>query len=215
MKHEVLQAVALAAIVISGLGLSTQLHAQDVCTGTPSGRDVFSVGEVRTSILPQTTFRELNGPEWVLMDGRELRVETDLSPHLSPLTSIPDGRGRFLRMANNRVCGTLEGDEEAYKGCIAGHDPEGDRVLGHYQADSFAAHEHGEHSHGFRYVGARTSRPDGDDDDNDDTRAREHGRTGTTDPNRVSRSGGDETRPKNIAVNFYMKICSCRTDNCR
>lgn len=46
-------------------------------------RRCFSIGEVRTSILGQTQFRELNGHEWVLMDGRPLLVRSALSPHLS------------------------------------------------------------------------------------------------------------------------------------
>ena len=115
---------------------------QDVCVGEPTGRDVFSVGELRTSILPQTPFQEINGAEWVLADGRPLLVQTALSPHLSQENeyglTIPDIRGRFLRMANNNVCANLRGDKEAYDRCIASRDPRGDRILGDYQADGFA-----------------------------------------------------------------------------
>ena len=220
MKRTPSYSVVSWVVVLSLLGFSVTVHAQqEVCAGPPSGQDVFSVGEVRTSILPQETFQELNGAEWALMDGRPLMVGTALSPHLSEEgrygLKIPDARGRFLRMANNGACADLRNNEGAYNECLARHDPDGDRLSGEYQADSFGAHDHGEHNHSFDYMSADDWYPDGDIDDNEDTRAREYGRKGTTDNSRVLSSGGNETRPRNIAVNFYIKICNCRTDNCK
>ena len=207
MKHAILQSVVLSlAVVLSVLSLSAEIHAQqEVCTGKPSGRNVFSVGEVRTSILLPQTFQELNGPEWVLMDGRPLTVRTALYPHLSVESDqisaederkIPDARGRFLRMANNNVCADLRNDEKAHKECIARHDPDPkeNRPLGHYQADSFGAHDHGEHSHLF----PDTYAPPGERNAEDGDERLESGYLVNpqheTHRSRVERSGGDETR---------------------
>lgn len=184
---------------------------QDICVGDPTGRDVFSVGELRTSILSQTPFQELNGPEWVLADGRPLLVRTSLSPHLTLETehglTIPDIRGRFLRMANNNACASVRGDAVEYDECLAGHDPDGDRLTGEFQSDSF-----GEHAHGYidRYMHLHPQRwapPPAHWSVTEDN-AREHSYT-------TAAAGDAETRPKNIAVNFYLKICNCRTPHCR
>ena len=214
-------------VVLSLLGFSVAVHAQqEVCTGPPSGRDVFSVGEVRASILPPETFQELNGAEWALMDGRPLMVKTALSLHLSEEgrhgLKIPDARGRFLRMANNGACADLRDNEGAYNECIAGHDPAGDRLSGQYQADSFGAHSHGAHKHNYvdRYWGEGRGywENEGDDDDGGFGVIHDGSRRSDTRPTTesgVPSSGGNETRPRNIAVNFYIKICNCRTDICK
>lgn len=206
---------------------------QEVCTGPPNGTDVFSVGEVRTSILEPTPFQEINGSEWVLMDGRLLSMQTALSPHLSEKTeyglTIPDARGRFLRMANNDACADLRDDDAAYGQCIANHDPDGDRRLGTYQPDAFPAHQHVYndvyYSESRAHVRAVHDIPsdativdihnDGprndlgtsswSDDDND----------GIGWDRRTEDAGSKESVPKNVAVNFYVKICNCRTGNCR
>ena len=126
-------AVALFAAGSAANAGSQPGGTQDVCVGEPTGDDVFSVGELRTSILAQTPFQEMNGAEWVLADGRPLLVRTALSLHLSEETeyglAIPDIRGRFLRMANNNVCADLRGDDEAHERCIASRDRDGDRPL--------------------------------------------------------------------------------------
>ena len=226
-------AVALVALVASAPQAASQPGStQNVCVGEPTGRDVFSVGELRTSILPQTPFQEMNGAEWVLADGRPLLVQTALSPHLPQEQkneyglTIPDIRGRFLRMANNNVCANLRGDDEAYGRCIEDRDPRGDRFLGHYQPDRFARHDHGTHTHGYNDIyWSERDRPidilgDGRSN-NPGTRAPQdfdnngEGWDRTTSPASVPPAGAAETRPKNIAVNFYIKICNCRTPNCR
>ena len=226
-------ALALLATAVGGTTVRaesqpavTHTETQEVCVvGDPTGRDVFSVGELRTSILSQTAFQELNGAEWVLADGRPLLVRTALSPHLSQTPReergseyglmIPDVRGRFLRMANNNVCADLRGDETAYDECLAGRDPGGDRLTGEFQPDGFREHAHG-------YVDRTNAWPREDAPDGakmwaafarhwvipDPRLAREFART-------TERTGGTETRPKNIAVNFYIKICDCRTPHCR
>ena len=228
MKRIPSHSVVSLVVVLSLLGFSVAVHAQqEVCTGLPSGQDVFSVGEVRTSILPPETFQELNGAEWALMDGRPLMVGTALSPHLSEEgrhgLKIPDARGRFLRMANNGACADLRDNESAYNGCLAGHDPDGDRLSGQYQADRFGAHGHGAHRHTYvdRYWGEEHGYWENEGDDDDGGLGIRHSGSNRIHENRttvdsgVPSSGVNETRPRNIAVNFYIKICNCRTDNCK
>ena len=206
---------------------------QEVCTGPPNGADVFSVGEVRTSILKPVSFQELNGSEWVLMDGRLLSMQTALSSHLSEQTEygprIPDARGRFLRMENNGVCTDLRADDAAYGRCIAGHDPDGKRSLGTYQADVFRAHQHVYNdvywSEQADFVRTWHGIPSGATvvDLHNDGLGNGLGTASASDKNndgigfdRSTHNAGDnENRPKNVAVNFYIKICNCRTGNCR
>ena len=218
LKHFMVTSFLAAALMLSvgtedaHAQTAEQEPGQEICTGPVSGSDVFSVGEIRTSILDQTQFQQLNGYEWVLMDGRPLLVRTALSPHLSSgeygLT-VPDARGRFLRMANNNACADFRGgDDEAHAQCIARHDPDGERPLGTYQTDAFRAHQHNAHlthygnvprDNGPGYIG--NIAPTGLD-----SRA-PIPTTATT--------GNIETRPKNVAVNFYIKVCNCRTTNCK
>lgn len=242
MKFTTLALIIISLSLVASLpGIAENAHAQsvgkDACAGPPTGRDVFSIGEVRTSILKPTPFQELNGPEWVLMDGSALLEPTALSPHLpepeegSSSRKLPDARGRFLRMVNNDACANFRDDAEEYCLCIADRDPDDDRLLGSYQADAFGVHRHtyndiyysespgyieniGGEPPGTRLVDIP---PDGwrigygpsggapSDNDNDDI-----GWDRITDD-----KGRKETVPKNVAVNFYIKICKCRTRNCR
>ena len=137
------------------------LAGQAVCYVLPDGNqsfiNVFSVGEVRASLLSERSFQDLNGEEWVALDGRLLPVETGLT-ELVELErgdfgiEIPDARGRVLRMAGNQTSGNVLGDQ--------GEDVES--VL------------------------------------------------------RVGQQGSDsEARLGSIAVNFFVKVCDCRTARCR
>ena len=218
-------AVALVSPLSVSDANAQQTPGQEVCAGPLSGADVFSVGEIRTSILAEPDFQALNGGEWVLMDGRPLLVRTGLSAHLSEEgeygLAIPDARGRFLRMANNDVCaehrlGADSGD--AYNQCIADRDPDADRGLGTYQGDSVGRHEHNyddlfySEISGFK-PGSASGVPvpggvgSGDTDWD--------GNVGYGIERTTHVGGSDETRPKNLAVNYYIKICNCRTTNCR
>ena len=219
-------AVALISSLNVSNGNARQTAGQEVCAGPLSGADVFSVGEVRTSILVEANFQALNGAEWVLMDGRPLLVLTALSPHLSEEgeygLAIPDARGRFLRMANNGVCADQRLDDadsgDAYNQCVAERDPDVERVLGSYQGDSVGRHRHNyddlfySEIPAFRPGGVMAvSVPAGIGSGDTDW----DGNTGYGIERTTHAGGSDETRPKNLAVNYYIKICNCRTTNCR
>ena len=218
----ILALLGMASTLLPSILYAQQPPGQEVCVGELLGSDVFSVGEIRTSLISPTPFQDLNGAEWVLMDGRPLLVSTALSPHLSERgehgLTIPDARGRFLRMANNNVCARSQGPDNTNE-CLATHDPEGDRLPGSYQGDALTSHEHDysdvfytEHPQ-FRPGNAHAVDPPGNvgssGTDWDQPRGG-YGMARTTAPH-----GQRETRPKNIAVNYYIKICNCRTPNCK
>ena len=212
--------IVLAAAVLDVH--AQQMAGQEVCGGDLTSADIFSVGEVRTSMLSEVHFQELNGAEWVLMDGRPLSVRTALSPHLLEEGEyglvIPDARGRFLRMANNGACARFQGSDNANE-CLANHDPEGDRLPGTYQGDTLARHEH-DYSDVF-YTEWPNFRPadahevDTPGDVGSGSTDWDQPRGGWGIDRRTKPYGQHETRPKNITVNYYIKICNCRTPNCK
>jgi hypothetical protein len=149
---------------------------------TNEGRlELYQVGEIKTSLLGPSEFTDRYGRAWVLMDGRSI-VGSDYSA-LTGATQLPDARGKFLRMLN---AGAI-GDQ---------FDPEANRHAGSYQTDELKAHKHSytdrwgaENGHGQRiHLGTSTYK--------------------TTNFS-TNNTGGAETRPKNIAVYFYVKVNSC------
>ncbi len=158
------------------------------------------VGTVRISMLNEETFRKINGRGWVLADGRcvsETCKANEDSDYFN-LTSeirIPDMRGKFLRMLNNGItnkdCRDLNQEENCF-------DMEDKRKMGSYQKDSI-----NKHMHDLKVSKTANSTNNG------------HLAYATNSP--VSNTHGgymknkgkgikNETRPKNIAVNFFIKI---------
>ena len=145
--------------------------------------DSGSLGDVRYSVLPPANFRNLNGDGWQLMDGRNING-SDLCTEFGTC-QIPDARGVFIRGMN-------VGRDQA------SGDPEGNRGVGSYQSDNIESHTHGLHhriigdtrggfTHGVAAGGGSGSIHD----------------IGirTTDA-----KGGNETRPRNIALYVYIKV---------
>jgi hypothetical protein len=154
------------------------------------------VGEIRTSLLSPEDFNEIYGPDWRLMAPLDVSGEP-IARYLDPKLKtddnryfLPDLRGRFLRMANNGVAGRF-------------HDPE-ERFLGSFQRDLFQTH-----SHKF------TFNDDGWPDDSggrdaDGGYVIDQRKNGNKKVYPVTATGGVETRPSNIAVNFYVRV-ACTT----
>ena len=215
------------------------------------GPDVFSVGEVRTSILQQGEFQERNGREWVLMNGKPIPRMIEIAPYVAHLDyRLPDAQGRFLRMHHNGFCSrSFPQDSQAYKDCIDSRDPsetEG-RQLGKFQQNQNRSHQHdyrdvyttsmraGEGNQSFpgRNRSGQENRAhekislvdiEGDGKPSNSLhfewpggdRAWWDDRTEGVAITWTSReSGGTESRPNNIAVNFFIKACRCRTAECR
>jgi hypothetical protein len=157
-----------------------------------------SIGSVKQSMLDEATFQSIHGTGWVLMDGRDLSVTNPGSAYetLTGQSTLPDARGQFLRGKNNT---RSDGNE----------DPDGERGLGDFQVDKLQGHRHemwidNDLGAGSLNGGQRLHRAD----------ASRTGAAGTGDYIRALTPDGTngtprpgiETRPKNIAINIFIKI---------
>lgn len=140
----------------------------------------YLLGEVRPSLLGTADFISQAGSGWVLSNGQD--VSGTPYSALTGKNTVPDMRGQFIRGKNN-------GRSDGYE------DPEGERVLGEYQDDIFETHVHDYSDVGVSQTGLTS------------------GATDFSNPTETvkqtasdSDGGGSETRPKNIAVNFFIYV---------
>lgn len=134
------------------------------------------LGDIKHSLLDEVTFQSVHGTSWVLSDGRNI-AGSDLAA-LTGWTVAPDLRGTFLRGKDHG----------------AGLNPDGDTPEGTYQLDEFSSHTHStnyQHSdngdgEGYALINVASF-------------------AGSTSGSTMS-VGGPETRPKNITVNYFIKI---------
>ena len=116
------------------------------------------------------------------VSGSEFELKTSMS-------NAPDARGKFLRMSNN------------------GHSTDDtnpdNSALGSYQEESFKSHAHeigvnGTDTYSMAVNGATQRLAHFKND-----------QYGSGSAKKTHSVGGNETRPKNITVNFYLKINKC------
>ena len=147
------------------------------------------VGDVVQSMLTEAQFQAERDSTWVLMDGRSV-VGSDFEARTS-LSNLPDGRGQFLRGKNN--------GRPASEGNTSG-----EVSLGTEQADSFQGHAHGIHANhsdtgdgaGYGLINNNTFPIQSITPAGSTINALADG---------TPRTSG-ETRPKNITVNYFIKI---------
>lgn len=153
---------------------------------TALAANAFQIGDVKISILTEAQFQSIHGNCWALMDGRSIAGK-DLAV-LTGKTTIPDARGLFLRGKNN---GRVDGKEN----------PDGEILLGDYQADMYVSHVH---------QGVRMSTSGGSGcsavavsgyNGNGCTGGAVTATAATT-----VAAGGNETRVRNATVNYFIKI---------
>jgi hypothetical protein len=143
--------------------------------------NMLPIGTVVASMLAPEKYSEMMGRDsanWTLADGRVASTEYF---NATGKSNIPDLRGAFIRGLN------VDRDDGK-------EDPEGNlRIAGDYQQDEFKSHSHTFRNHSI-----------GGTDD---------GSFGITRNEQlpyqwlaVTSSGGSETRPKNVAVYWYIKI---------
>lgn len=126
---------------------------------------------------------------YVPCDGRT--INGSKLANVTDRNQVPDLRGQFIRGMNSFH---LEGQPEIDP---SKSDPDGlNRKVGDYQGDEFKSHIHSENAPNVGGNGS-WSFPDGQAW----TSQGQRGFGATTDP-----TGGHETRPKNVSVNFYIKI---------
>jgi hypothetical protein len=151
------------------------------------------LGEIRSSLLTEPQFQAIAGTNWVLMDGRSV-AGSDLAT-LTGFTNIPDGRGEFLRGLDNgrgvdpaRAMASAQGDSTAMPN------------------NAFGTTVDGNHSHTvWRYktlTGGILAYTANNDDGTEYTY-----QSGAAGNHAHTITGGDsETRPRNVAVNYFIKI---------
>jgi len=122
--------------------------------------------------------------------GSSLEIKTNHG-----ITHAPDLRGKFVRGLN--VIYSV-GQPLPFDPATNG-DPQSNRVVGDFQGDAFRQHVHGYQ----RYV-PRTETNISNDTDQRHTGAESNNTADNT--GGANTGGGDETRPRNIAVYFYIKI---------
>jgi hypothetical protein len=137
------------------------------------------LGDIKQSMLTLAQFAAENLGDWVLADGQSCLGSAYAS--VTGNLIVPDMRGAVSRM----------------KSYGSGKNPDGDLALGAYQADQFASHSHTlNNTPNISFFGGS-------------------GGTGFTNggtwsgPNAVpsiAANGGNETRMKNVTVNFFIKI---------
>lgn len=151
------------------------------------------VGTVISSLLNYDKFREIvkdpavfqkDKSKWSPADGRN--VDTSKYASYMPIDKVPDMRGLFIRGLNKFDIAetTVVSNEQK--------DVDGEnRAAGSFQNDEFKSHQHE-----FRTpeTGPRVSY-------SSDAGVKANFSVGHTTAN-----GGTETRPKNIAVYYYVKI---------
>ncbi len=168
--------------------------------------DKNAVGDVKDSILTEAQFVAENGPGWVLADGRS--IVGSLLHQKYGFTTATDIRGQFRRAKNN---GRSDGNQ----------DPGGERAIGNLQGQATArngltasssdsGHVHQEIANagngvaGAYYMIAATTwnapslpNPVG---------VNSNTATGYSSITTTIGAGDAETRPKNVAVNVFIKI---------
>jgi len=122
---------------------------------------------------------------WLECNGQS----TAAYPNLSKIVgaAVPDLRGEFIR------------------GWDHGRGVDGGRGLGSYQADEFRSHSHSINDPGHRHGIPTNNSGDGSGDQSPDgtgvSRYTSYAATGIT----INASGGNETRPRNIALMYIIK----------
>lgn len=182
--------VSLPAVYVRVLASGGVFGARDVEVGMhPVSTGVFAihaatgggtVGDVVASMLSVEQFQSLRGPGWVLADGSAHPASR--YAQITGREEVPDLRGVFLRGKDH---GRFDADGVG--------NPGGDLALGERQDDEVRRHHHSVH-------------PLAGVDDGEDTGPEVSGTDTTVRAGLTSGYGGDETRPVNVTVNYFIKI---------
>jgi hypothetical protein len=166
---------------------------------SPPGAGAVPVGTIVASFLNPAAFAKAVGDppldkqkqylsadsdfpvRWRLADTQEI-IGTIYSRDTGE-EKLPDLRGMFLRGMN---CGRDDGNE----------DPKGDRVVGSTQSDSLAAHVH-------ETDAITLKRNNSHPDDMEEGHGAPDFKVSAAS---LEDAGGKETRPKNVAVYYYVRV---------
>lgn len=174
-------AVLVGESKINIWGIEIDPKIIDINLIQPSQSVNLPVGSVISSFLTPKQINEITNVEWVLADGTGISTSSKLFK-ITGKIKLPDLRGMFIRGLN---VSKKTGEQRDFDGNA--------RVVGDYQTDLIKKHKHKYKSAARKEVsGKGSSSPFAWNTD-----------TYTTEYNI---NGGSETRPKNIALYYYIKI---------
>ena len=138
---------------------------------------VLPVGSVIYSMLSESQFQGETTTGWVLADGRSCSgSDYEL---ITGNSTVPDLRGVFLRGKNHARSG-------------ATGNPDGDLALGTFTADKVGSHYHQQRGFTLDLVGGPVVRDEGSE-------------YSVTTQN-TQNAGGNETAPRNVTLNCFVRI---------
>jgi hypothetical protein len=184
--------VSAVASVIVALITSGALTAD--LRGRVASLDALPVGSIAASMLKETQFNDLSEGSWVLADGRVVSG-TDYA-RMTGSENVPDLRGEFLRGLDTD--GRVDPDGRA-------------RALGAVQESALLSHSHLEQrlSVSGNYYQHAASNQNVAGHGSSMTPLYEHVQTSNaTDLNGAALPNSRETRPTNVAVNYFVKVRS-------
>lgn len=174
--------------------IASQIGASEEFIKQVQTSNAIPIGVLVSSLLGPTNFLAgSNVSNWIPADGRSI-PRTSKYYKLSGKDKSPDMRGMFIRGLNE-----FEGGQSPRQDGL--EDPDGaNRIAGDFQRDAISAHNH---SMGVNGADTTTMVPGGA------TQRLAHFKSdqyGSGSPKRTNQSGGKETRPKNVAVYYYLKV---------
>ncbi|MDD3412461.1 MAG: hypothetical protein PHY47_00510 [Lachnospiraceae bacterium] len=175
-NSEILNGAPLDYNLLAKIKSNLEFHQSDLTTKADIINRTVAVGTVRTSILTLEQFAAESPGQWMLMNGQSC-VGTRYQ-QITGNSNVPNAstEGTFLRQAK------------------AG------RALGSYEADENKSHNH---PNSYFYFGNNPGGLSG--------AYASYGSGANTNATHAvyinsTNSGGNESRPKNVAVNFFIKV---------
>ena len=154
------------------------------------------VGTIVASMIEYDKFKDIVDGKWVPADGGNVSRDSKYY-EMTKQPILPDLRGMFIRGLNAFESNNPQIDDKK--------DPDDERYAGHYQTDAFQKHKHESSTridasggHIFGWGGGKPGKEQ-------ETKLSSIMNGYITDGNRKP-SVDDETRPKNVAVYYYIKI---------
>lgn len=151
----------------------------------------YEVGDVVFSLLEPSQFLNTNhSGTWLELDGSLIPEDSRLRSLIpDTVSTVPDARGKFIRISNAKNDNKEEGS-----------DPQLNRKIGSIQGQDYLKHNHNTPNSGLAFKNNKTTRIDADNKGN------EINIDHYFPMKDMPEKGGVETRPINVTLYAYIKI---------